>query len=76
MIIKKKKKKLWSYTRLGSPPQLLLNQIKEQEEDGMLSSIGYNPWKEETECRQWLNFKEPKSVVYVSFGNVVVMTTY
>ena len=42
----------------------------------MLSSIGYNPWKEETECLQWLNFKEPKSVVYVSFGNVVVMTTY
>ena len=24
------------------PLQLLLNQIKEQEEDGMLSSIGYN----------------------------------
>ncbi|ONI17968.1 hypothetical protein PRUPE_3G188700 [Prunus persica] len=52
------------------PIQLLLNQIPEDS----LSPIGYSLWKEETECRQWLNSKRPNSVVYVNFGSVAVMT--
>ena len=53
------------------PLQLLLNQTEEQ--DGMLNSIGYNLLKEETECLQWLDCKEPKSVIYVNFGSFIFM---
>ncbi|XP_043722112.1 7-deoxyloganetin glucosyltransferase-like [Telopea speciosissima] len=54
------------------PLQLLLNQLKV---DGDLKSIGSNLWKEEPKCLEWLNSKEPGSVVYVNFGSVTVMTT-
>ncbi|XP_030967474.1 7-deoxyloganetin glucosyltransferase-like [Quercus lobata] len=39
-----------------------------------LESIGYGLWKEETKCLNWLNSKAPNSVIYVSFGSIVVMT--
>ncbi|XP_043722111.1 7-deoxyloganetin glucosyltransferase-like [Telopea speciosissima] len=52
------------------PLQLLLNQV---ENDG-LKSIGSNLWREEPECLDWLNSKEPGSVVYVNFGSITVMT--
>ena len=50
--------------------QLLLKQI---DEDGM-KSIGYSLWRDENESLQWLDTKEPKSVVYVNFGGIIVMT--
>ncbi|KDO64321.1 hypothetical protein CISIN_1g010825mg [Citrus sinensis] len=53
------------------PLQLLLNQIEEK--DGMLNYIGYNLLKEETECLQWLDSKEPNSVIYVNFGSIIIM---
>lgn len=53
------------------PLQLLLNQKEEQ--NGRLNSIGYNLWKEETECLQWLDSKEPNSVIYVNFGSAIVV---
>ncbi|KAD4178608.1 hypothetical protein E3N88_27199 [Mikania micrantha] len=31
-------------------------------------------WKEEPECVEWLNSKEPNSVVYVNFGSLAVMS--
>ncbi|KAA8538107.1 hypothetical protein F0562_027715 [Nyssa sinensis] len=52
------------------PLDLLLNQI----DDNSLKPIGSNLWKEEPECLEWLDSKEPNSVVYVNFGSITVMT--
>ncbi|XP_022967170.1 7-deoxyloganetin glucosyltransferase-like [Cucurbita maxima] len=52
------------------PLHLLANQI----EDEKLREIGSNLWVEESECMEWLNSKEPNSVVYVNFGSITVMT--
>ncbi|CAL5417804.1 unnamed protein product [Camellia sinensis] len=53
------------------PLQLLLNQVK----DDSLKSIGSNLWKEVPGCLEWLNSKEPNSVVYVNYGSITVMTS-
>ncbi|XP_004489451.1 7-deoxyloganetin glucosyltransferase [Cicer arietinum] len=39
-----------------------------------LVSLSSNLWKEDTKCLEWLESKEPKSVVYVNFGSMTVMT--
>ncbi|XP_042517115.1 7-deoxyloganetin glucosyltransferase-like [Macadamia integrifolia] len=52
------------------PLHLLLNRIQDEK----LKAIGSNLWREESECLQWLNSKEPGSVVYVNFGSITVMT--
>ncbi|CAN6574021.1 unnamed protein product [Malus baccata var. baccata] len=43
--------------------------------DALSSMLPLFLWKEETECLQWLNTREPNSVVYVNFGSVIVMTS-
>ncbi|GMI90963.1 ARABIDOPSIS THALIANA UDP-GLUCOSYL TRANSFERASE 85A1 [Hibiscus trionum] len=42
--------------------------------DNELKQIGLNLWKEEPECLQWLDTKEPNSIIYVNFGSITVMT--
>ncbi|PON50343.1 UDP-glucuronosyl/UDP-glucosyltransferase [Trema orientale] len=49
---------------------LLLNQIP----INIPKSIGSNLWKEDPKCLEWLDSKEPNSVVYVNFGSITVMT--
>ncbi|KAL2335383.1 hypothetical protein Fmac_016596 [Flemingia macrophylla] len=39
-----------------------------------LDSLGSNLWKEDAECLEWLESKEAKSVVYVNFGSIAVMS--
>ncbi|XP_057447729.1 7-deoxyloganetin glucosyltransferase-like [Lotus japonicus] len=39
-----------------------------------LTSLGSNLWKEDTMCLEWLESKEPESVVYVNFGSMTVMS--
>ncbi|XP_058747752.1 7-deoxyloganetin glucosyltransferase-like isoform X2 [Vicia villosa] len=51
-----------------------LNFLFKEVTDKELNSIGSNLWKEEPECLEWLNSKEPNSVVYVNFGSITVMT--
>ncbi|XP_030952618.1 7-deoxyloganetin glucosyltransferase-like [Quercus lobata] len=55
---------------IGPLQPLLINHLP----NDLLKSIGYNLWKEETECLDWLNSKSPNSVIYVNFGSVTVMT--
>jgi len=54
------------------PVQLLLNQIPSEEKQSSFN--GYSLWKEEPECLQWLQSKEPNSVIYVNFGSSTVMS--
>ncbi|KAK8698782.1 hypothetical protein V6N13_114889 [Hibiscus sabdariffa] len=53
------------------PLHLLLKNIPHSPS---LNSIASNLWKEEPQCLQWLDSKQPKSVVYVNFRSITVMT--
>ncbi|CAN0858448.1 Linamarin synthase 1 [Linum grandiflorum] len=39
-----------------------------------VESISSNLWKEDLKCMEWLDQQEPKSVVYVNYGSVTVMS--
>ncbi|KAI4296387.1 hypothetical protein L6164_036350 [Bauhinia variegata] len=52
------------------PLNLLVNHIPENK----LVSFNSSFWKEDKECLQWLDSKEARSVVYVNYGSVTVMT--
>ncbi|XP_004489448.1 7-deoxyloganetin glucosyltransferase [Cicer arietinum] len=52
------------------PLPSLLNQTPQNH----LASLGCNLWKEDTKCLEWLESKEPRSIVYVNFGSITVMT--
>ena len=54
---------------IGPLPSLL-----NQTQHNHLQSLGSNLWKEDSKCLEWLESKEPGSVVYVNFGSITVMT--
>ncbi|KAM0011722.1 putative UDP-glucuronosyl/UDP-glucosyltransferase, UDP-glycosyltransferase family [Helianthus debilis subsp. tardiflorus] len=66
-------KSMFSKIYTIGPLQLMLNQIIEKESKNS-NFRGYSLWKEEPECLQWLQTKEPNSVVYVNFGSLAMMS--
>ncbi|KAK8479645.1 hypothetical protein V6N13_021261 [Hibiscus sabdariffa] len=54
------------------PLNLLGRHIPESHFSSLRSSL----WKEDTNCIEWLNQREPESVVYVNYGSVTVMSDY
>jgi hypothetical protein len=44
--------------------------------DNQLMSLSSSLWKEDLECLQWLDKREPKSIVYVNYGSITVMTEH
>ncbi|PNY09823.1 cytokinin-O-glucosyltransferase [Trifolium pratense] len=51
-----------------------LSSLLYQSPQNHLASLSTNLWKEDTKCLDWLESKEPGSVVYVNFGSMTVMT--
>ncbi|MBA0851250.1 hypothetical protein Goshw_016087 [Gossypium schwendimanii] len=54
------------------PLASLSNNLLEIQYDLLNSSL----WKEDTSCIEWLNTMEPKSVVYVNYGSITVMSNH
>jgi UDP:flavonoid glycosyltransferase YjiC (YdhE family) len=42
--------------------------------NSQLKFLSSSLWKEDFKCLQWLDKREPKSVVYVNYGSITVMT--
>ncbi|XP_071696672.1 UDP-glycosyltransferase 85A8-like [Rutidosis leptorrhynchoides] len=51
-----------------------LHMMQQYVQNDPLKHVGSNLWKEDASCISWLDTKEPKSVVYVNFGSITIMT--
>nr|QAV53746.1 UGT85A66 [Fagopyrum tataricum] len=55
------------------PLHMLVDRLVQDEETKL---IGSNLWKEDQRCIEWLDSREPNSVVYVNFGSITVMSNH
>ncbi|KAE8665724.1 7-deoxyloganetin glucosyltransferase [Hibiscus syriacus] len=53
-----------------------LNLLSRHVPESRLISLSSSLWKEDSNCIEWLNQREPKSVVYVNYGSITVMSDY
>ncbi|KAK8702926.1 hypothetical protein V6N13_021260 [Hibiscus sabdariffa] len=53
-----------------------LNLLSRHIPESHFNSLRSNLWKEDTNCIEWLNQREPESVVYVNYRSVTVMSDY
>ncbi|KAL5556083.1 hypothetical protein UlMin_038319 [Ulmus minor] len=42
--------------------------------EGQIKSLSSSLWKEDSRCIEWLDKREPNSVVYVNYGSITTMT--
>ncbi|KAI3675842.1 hypothetical protein L1987_85438 [Smallanthus sonchifolius] len=63
---------------LAMNPQIFtigpLHMMQQYVNDDRLKPIGSNLWKEDASCIDWLDTKDPGSVVYVNFGSITITT--
>ncbi|ERN14726.1 hypothetical protein AMTRI_Chr04g182390 [Amborella trichopoda] len=52
-----------------------LHTLSRKISDPKLHSIESNLWIEDTSCLEWLDNKQPQSVLYVNFGSITVVTS-
>ncbi|KAK8587630.1 hypothetical protein V6N13_086611 [Hibiscus sabdariffa] len=53
-----------------------LNLLGRHVPESQFNSLTPSLWKEDTDCIEWLDQREPESVVYVNYGSVTVMSDY
>ncbi|KAK6135447.1 hypothetical protein DH2020_030816 [Rehmannia glutinosa] len=51
-----------------------LSLLCQQNCEAKLESLESSLWKEDEKCLEWLDGKEPKSVLYVNYGSLVIMS--
>uniref|UniRef100_A0A453JCY5 Glycosyltransferase n=1 Tax=Aegilops tauschii subsp. strangulata TaxID=200361 RepID=A0A453JCY5_AEGTS len=51
-----------------------LNLLADKGEAGPLAGIRASLWREDRSCLEWLDGREPRSVVYVNFGSITTMS--
>ncbi|KAI4344857.1 hypothetical protein L6164_012044 [Bauhinia variegata] len=71
VVLNRIRKKYPQLYPIGSLAKLL-KQLSSS--NNQMESIELNLWKEDAECLEWLNKRDPGSVVYVNFGSLVIMT--
>ncbi|KAM3262877.1 hypothetical protein ACQJBY_053175 [Aegilops geniculata] len=52
-----------------------LNLLADKGEAGPLAGIRASLWREDRSCLEWLDGREPRSVVYVNFGSITTMSS-
>ncbi|GMH24703.1 hypothetical protein Nepgr_026546 [Nepenthes gracilis] len=54
----------------------LTSLIKQIPPDTHLKSLSSSLWREDSRCLEWLDSREPSSVMYVNYGSVTVMSAH